>query len=438
MPLAYVASLAHYGHYIMSLAEVEKGPFLGGEAAAHRSSLRAVDDVRAELQANPERIRGKRPEVVLYADQYVKVSQVRREKNPVTDEMRESILENDLHYPLIVARLSEETFAEYIEFTNELWEADATIEEFAHQKIDGWYYLIVDGHTRHAVISQIEEDGLEERRPILAFVHEVETPDEIILRQMQANLQSRTPREREAAGIVEAYQWGLRHGKWKDEKGFLKIHNKVSKGVFTGALAFSKLPVPIRTYVYKRKMSYNAGIELGKMADTVWEHTVVKCGLSGKKLTPAQKRKVKEIYTEEMLVLAKQILNKRLNSTAAAARLQAQERGYQEEIDEALSGPDSMSDDNALISLGLVTHEEQLEMHARNVRQRLEEVLRENTRRPGAVAIEVLELDKEFLPPSLYADLLADAESSLKVATSKLGGHAAKKSEVVTQPSLID
>ena len=79
----------------------------------------------------------------------VQLSQIRGDRNRVTTALKDSILQEGLLYPPIVASVSPALLKEYIGFTNRTWGGDAKFDDFADRlRLDGNYYLMVAGHTR--------------------------------------------------------------------------------------------------------------------------------------------------------------------------------------------------------------------------------------------------------------------------------------------------
>ena len=90
----------------------------------------------------------------------VQLSQIRGDRNKVTTALKDSILQEGLLYPPIVASVSPALLEEYIGFTNRTWGGEANFDDFADRlRLDGNYYLMVAGHTRCAAVEELINEG---------------------------------------------------------------------------------------------------------------------------------------------------------------------------------------------------------------------------------------------------------------------------------------
>ncbi|MDB5160104.1 MAG: hypothetical protein JWO99_367 [Candidatus Saccharibacteria bacterium] len=379
------------------------------------------DSPLLEQEPAYERVHGRFERVELFAIEYVKMSQVRGEKNTVSEELKDSIERTDLLNSIDVAHLDEVTLAEYISFVNEVWGSDTSIEEFADKRRpDGTYFLVIAGHSRHQAITELEEEGRIPIYPLEAKVHNVTTPEQIIQIQLDENIHSQPPRERRAVAIVETYEWGVRQGKWKTQKEFLAHNRNVGKSVLSEALSFSHIPPHIRNFILAGKAAYNTGIELGKTGADIKEHILFRMKKKENKLTVKQREKVAQLLDERLTIEMNFILNHKLNSTAAEKRLRAMRARLQRDmiVDE---DEKQKRENTALFDLDLKTSDEILDEELAMARKEITEYLRIYSKTPSTSAAELIQLHREIIDPDLYEAVTHDFQVSVDKAARMVG-----------------
>lgn len=204
------------------------------------------------------------------------VSQIRGKANPEAPKLRESIESQGLINNIDVARLSPDAFGTYLRAVRHIYRNDAT----AHLKEpvlapDGYYYLIIAGHTRHAVIGDIVDDRMKaaaaagtdlapEQFEIICKIYDDLATEDIFALQMAENFHSTPPPERSAMAIVEYYVYGLDEGLWTTKAEFARAtEGKVSEDVLSAAIAFADLPNDIREFVFAGTFAYGSAVALG-------------------------------------------------------------------------------------------------------------------------------------------------------------------------------
>ena len=237
---------------------------------------------------------------------YLKLAQIRGERNPVTNELKDSILAEGLLYEPISARLSPELLREYVEFTNELWGADVAVEDLDHfRQDDGTYYLIIAGNSRHQAFDELIDEGRLPQNQILPTkMADVSSVWDIISLQRADNIHSAPPKERNAMATVEAYEWGRKQGSWDSVSEFVNTSNidgkKISTKVMHEMRHFANLPGAIRTFILGGAIPYSVGIEMGKGASEIRRYYAVEAGYSSYdlvKMTPEDKEKIDSLTT---------------------------------------------------------------------------------------------------------------------------------------------
>lgn len=381
-----------------------------------------------ELAATPEIVYGSYETVKLPARSYVKMSQVRSERNRVTNELKDSLLNSGLGLisQLHVARMTPDGLAEYVDFVNHVWNSNTNFEQFTYQQqSDGFFYLIIDGHSRHQAIEELEEEGKIPPAIIVSNVHNVNSPEEIIQLQMHANIHSQPPRERRAIAIVESYEWGLATGRWTSQSDYIKKHHNVSATVLSEALAFSNLPKEVRDYVFANRIPYAAGVALGAAAPDFRNDIIRKTNLTSD-VTPEQTEVLEKTVKTLLMVEVQRILEAKLNSTAAEKRI----RSIREQMRRKLEAADNAHDDSqsheqgALFELGLKSSEELLAEELASSKQALVSYLRHYSRTPSSAAADLIELASPLVDPDTAREIYADFTYNLDRARRHIGSRS--------------
>lgn len=217
----------------------------------------------------------------------VQLSQIRGDRNRVTTALKDSILQEGLLYPPIVASVTPALLEEYIGFTNRTWGGEANFDDFADRlRLDGNYYLMVAGHTRCAAVEElINEGALPANIEMPVKVVKMGSVMDIVSVQRADNLHSATPKEREAMAIVELYVWGLESGSWSNKKEFLNSQSSqninITRGTLRDALHYANLPSRIRNFILGGAIKYSVGVEMGAGVPIMLDFFAYKMGFSG-------------------------------------------------------------------------------------------------------------------------------------------------------------
>lgn len=398
-------------------------------------TMRAAEVIpfRGDADTDPsyERVHGRYEKVELYSDEFVKMAQVRKERNAVRADLKESIRRHLIN-PLDVACLDSQTLGDYIDFVNTVWGTQTSIEEFdTHMQPDGTYFLIVAGHSRHVAICELEADGTIPRYRIEAKVHQVTSPEEIIQIQLDENLHTQPSKERQAMAVVETYEWGRSTGRWSNQREFLEQNNYVGKTMLSDALRFSTLPRDIRDHVTSGVIGYAAGLELGRAEDEIRRHCVMKAGIAADEVLSDDAREL--IDSAVQLVLrrhAAHILNKKLGANAATRYMQQERNRLKRELIQDIEAREKAQED-ALFELELLSPEQLLRERVDTARKDLQQYLREVSQNPSESARRLIHMNSDVLPTDTMNRLLEELrESSLH--TAQLVGSVATR-RVVTQ-----
>lgn len=232
---------------------------------------------------------------------YVKLAQIRGERNPVTNELKASIMAQGLLYEPISAAMSEELFTEYIEFVNKLWGSESSVQDFTEfRQGDGTYYMIVAGHSRHQAFEELMAEGrLLDSQTLPTKTVVVKSVWDIIALQRADNIHSAPPKERNAMATIEAYEWGLKKEHWTSIAQFVRHKKEQGERISTNSMremkSFSKLPGLIRTFVLSGNVPYSVGIEMGKGVDSIRRYYALEAGYSSyddEDMTPEHKRQI--------------------------------------------------------------------------------------------------------------------------------------------------
>lgn len=381
-----------------------------------------------------ERAHGEFPMIRLPANKFVKMSQVRGERNRVSVELRETILKTGLLNPIDAGLLTPEALTEYIDFTNQTWGATTTLEDFNDKLLsDGRYCLVIAGHSRHQSIEDLEAEGRLEERPILAKVHEVAGVWDILEIQLAENIHSQPPKERQAIAIVEAYNYGLAQGRWSTPEEF--IGSGAGEGAtITGlqrALHFARLPGDLRSFVLSGVIPYTAGVELGATVETARRYAAAKSGFFDE-LDPAiDTQQLEQVVREALVIQINKMTQKKLNSTAAEKMILA----WRKQMNESISR--MRGDDVPELELELVSAAAQLDALHRQQRHEINMQLSQIARLPASAVETLIRLQSSVLDEDEVAEYLELLENANKATVRRMGRPAVKRAQVEEQDTLI-
>ncbi|RYF28935.1 MAG: hypothetical protein EOO17_03420 [Chloroflexi bacterium] len=380
---------------------------------------------RANQPDTPEFIHGQYETVQLYSDQFVKVSQIRGERNKVSSQLKNSIVAHGLMNPIDVACMSRESLDAYIQFTNETWNAGASIDDFDSQQMaEGQYYLVIAGHSRHEAIDQAEQEGLIAPALINAKVHAVEGVWDIIGLQTAENISSVPPQERVAVAAVEAYNWGVSQGQWSTVGEFLvKNDTNLSNDTLRDALHFQSMPLEARNFVLSGVMKYTSGVELGKSMDTVSKYVAMQNGYDGTddaRLAEGtvERKAFEEAVTETVIRRANHVVLKKLNATAGKLHISAWRKDMEAMLRERQGGEAGMLD------LEMATPQEQLEIYRRGVRSEISKQVGEMSRMTAEQYAEAIKLNQTIVGTAESERRLDEMEQSLEKVLRGIGGRS--------------
>lgn len=285
-----------------------------------------------ETLRQPERkVFGEHETTTLPVESYVRLPQVRSGMNPELENLKDSIRTRGLINPIDVARMDPEHLQAYITFVNQLWGTKVDVADYeAQQQPDGCYYVVVAGHTRTEAISQLqEEDGAQ--YDVVAKVHPIADPQEIIALQLDENLHSKPAQEQRAIAVVETYEYGLQNGLWSNKAEFLaRSKGKFSRQILNDAIGFASLPPDARDFVFSGRLSYNAAVALGRSVETIADYAAVRLGYEA--MPESVPPELEQAVHQEIGLLIAKICNRSLNGTAAKKYIAGQMGMMQQQI----------------------------------------------------------------------------------------------------------
>ena len=225
-----------------------------------------------------ERVHGRYERIELFSNQFVKLAQIRGERNTVSEELKADIVHQGLINPVDVVRIDESLLVDYIDFVNRVWSSSSVLDDFSTQRNeDGTYHLLVAGYSRHLAIEEAEDEGLMARYPIEAKVHSAESIWDIVTIQSSENIHSTPPKERRAIALVEAYELGLAEGRWTNQQEYIDSTegNETTMHALQEAQSFSRLPPRVRNLVFDGTIPFSAGVQIGRSVGVIREYLAV-------------------------------------------------------------------------------------------------------------------------------------------------------------------
>jgi hypothetical protein len=304
------------------------------------------------------------------ADMVVQLSQVRHGPNDAYGGLLDSIRERNLLNPINVAYVTREQLAEYIGFTNEVWRADARIEQFDHMQLpDGRFILLIAGHTRMAAIRVLHNEAIAQARArqqppprciVQARFHDVEGPEDVVGAQLDENLHTQPAPENIAMAVAETYLRGVRLKMWDSKAAFRRhVNGKISRHFLDQALAFVDLPPQARNFVFANKLPYRVGVALGHAAPVFREDEALRMG----RLFPDAPEIVRALELRVGTAIA-HIVNNGLRGARAYAYIDRLVGEARDHIEREKRGTGGFMQDALPLILG--SPEEQLQEHMRH------------------------------------------------------------------------
>lgn len=341
-------------------------------------------------QRNERRVFGEHEVIELPVDAFVRLPQVRSGMNPELANIKDSIAARELINPIDVARMSPTQLHAYIAFVNQVWGTAVEEQDYAQQlQSDGRYYVVVAGHTRTEAIHQLQHEASDREYCVVAKVHSVTDPEEIIALQLDENLHSKPAQEQRAIAIVETYQYGLQSGLWHNKAEFLaQSQGKFSRQILNDAIGFAQLPPTARDFVFSGKLSYNAGVALGRAVDTIADYAAARLGYE---TAPEEvDAELEQAVRQQIGLLIAGITNRKLNGTAAKKYIAGQISLMHEQMGRLRSA----SEEEALFEF--VSPEQQRSTYLRQLEREYRAALRDMRETSVSAVTGALELHRKL------------------------------------------
>ncbi len=325
-----------------------------------------------ELVTPEIKIFGEHEQRAIPARDLIVMPQIRIGMNPDLKDLKASLRVNGLLNPIDVAVMDEFQLEEYIYFVNDLWGSDVALQDYVDKRDEnGFFYLVIAGHTRTEAILQLEqEDEFGRSFSIMSKLHKVSDPSEIISLQLDENLHSKPAQERQAMAIVETYEYGKRHDRWKTPSEFARLNKgKFSRKVLAEAIGFARLPDRARDFVFSGTLSYNAAVELGKASETILDNIAANFGIGANDTISDELREdFDEAYRIKVGSYIGHIQSEGLNSTAAKKYIQGQMM-LARELSAKLRG--EIDEDESLFDMSMMGEDEQRLAYINGLRREL-------------------------------------------------------------------
>lgn len=330
-----------------------------------------------ELERREVRRLGEYETVWHEPDFYLSLPQIRDTRNPILDDLKDSIRDGDLLNPIDVAILDEFSLLEYLDFINHTWKTNVQLADCLDKRQpDGTFFLVIAGHTRHQAVSELNVESDAPLYELPAKIHRITDPSEIIDIQVRENLHSVPRQEQAAIAFVEQYLWGLQAGQWKSKAEYIKQkQGQISHRQLNEALLFADLSDEIKQYVFTRELAYSVALEVGRAHETVAEHTLMKMG--GVLDTPDLVQDFKITVNRKIISMinhmnGKTMANKKkLNVTAAKQHIKGRMNAMQQEILASRN-----EDEGVLFDLEMITADQQAAMYVSAIEKEFKEMLR--------------------------------------------------------------
>lgn len=288
--------------------------------------------------------------------QLIMFDQVRSKTNPKVPALRESFRTQDLINQIDVARLERESLEAYINFVNRVWRAEHDIEAFSPDE-NGFYYVVIAGHSRTAAMILEEKDRAEKaaqagfitdphKSTVWCKIHDAPTPQEILSLQLNENLYEAPSEERRAMAMVEAFEYGYEMGLWKSRAEFVKANPNFSPTDIRRALVFLEFDPVHRAFVLDGVIKYGPAVELGKVLGNYRKYVLSRYfnAESVYELADEDAVTYEKYISEWVAVEFSEMSRAKINITAARARYKSLVDSWAKEIGEATPEQDALFD----------------------------------------------------------------------------------------------
>lgn len=387
----------------------------------------------SETESSRERILGDYEYLPFRPDSLVSLSQIRGERNIVTDELKGDILYQGLINPVDVSLVSRDLLEEYVLFTNSTWGSETSIEDYLHLQLpDGRFPLLKSGHSRTTAIAELIAEGkLSEDTRIMTKVSVANGIFDIVQWQRGENIHSQPPRERVAMALVESYTYGLNNGLWHNEAEFIDIQSQqgrtIAKGPLDHALKYSRLAPRIRNFILAGDVPYLAGVEMGATMEVLAEYVARTNGYDGQNdprlsTSPDRLDKLRKVVELEMDRICNRITGENLNSTASQKVVQAKRNAWAGAI-KSMRQPKKGRDETVL---HFEFADDALDNAVAAAERALKRELSETKSKYAGHDIPAfLKLQQGILPEKDVQELLASFEEELVRTRQALGSYTA-------------
>jgi hypothetical protein len=352
----------------------------------------------------------------------IRVSQQRGIYNPAFESIKESIDGDDVINPPDVAYLKRDSLDAYLKFINKVWGDEHDIDQFKPDE-DGYYHLVIAGHTRVEAMIELEDERLllatEEGFDISNFpvpkihskIYRDLEPEEILALQMGENLHEKPSQERTALAMVETFYYGLETGKWSTKTEFLEANKgKFSRESLNKALLFADLSEEIRGFVFAGVIAYGPVVELARTVSSHRSYILKK--YFGERdyydLSEDERAQVEDTIKTWNASQAAYLQSKKLNVTAAKKRYSSFRHNW-DDFDPSLESEGKLFSDPS----------REWRDYKRHVRDKLLTRVSEVAVLPVSGAVDALELYLQILKPKNPEDFGYDSE--LEIDADGLG-----------------
>lgn len=341
-------------------------------------------------RADFDRVLGEHPVRLLSADCIVTLPQVRTNKNSKTEELADSIDTNGLINQVDVALMAPEQLAQHLDFINHLWKTNVNLGDYGEPTLDGYYPVLIAGHSRLAAI-KLKEEQTGRKTGLFAKIYDDVSSGQFITLQLAENIHEEPREEDRAVAIVESYRYGMMTGKWSSPREFLAASGnefRFNKKDLEAAIAFSELPQEIRDRVPSGMLYYESAVGLGKNLRLIREYEAYRLGKSG---TPEE---IEECYCLELLRLVNSLSEIRISSKGTPKKARQFLNGQIKSKQDSLASPDEKAEeDQTMLSWFGSAPDRQRTTYLSEVRSRYRETINELSKRPTDLTISALELD---------------------------------------------
>lgn len=189
-------------------------------------------------------------------------------------ELANSIDKENLQNPVLVCEMTAKEAADYLSYTNRVWNAKVDLERFIPNN-RGNFYLLAAGHKRTLAMMHIADKQGLKNPATAAFVTREKSILQVMKLQGVENIHKAPIPQDKANLIHQMYLFGMENGIYKSQTEFVQ-DSPFSAHETYSALRYVVLPEELKNMVDHGHLSYSTAVSLYPLYEAFYERLVFK------------------------------------------------------------------------------------------------------------------------------------------------------------------